>query len=79
MDVHDPGCGLSGRCEQKISNHAFEALVSDVMNAEPYASAQRVFWVVDNGTIHRGEKAIARLQGAWPNLVLVHLPRHRRG
>ena len=60
----------------KISNDAFDALVADVMTAEPYASAQRVFWVVDNGTIHRGQKSIDRLQGAWPNLVLVHLPRH---
>jgi hypothetical protein len=76
MDVHDPARGLFGRCEPKISNQAFDALVADVMRTEPYASAQRVFWVVDNGTIHRGEKAVARLQSAWPNLVLVHLPRH---
>ena len=76
MDVHDPGRGLFGRCEQKLSNDAFDALVAEVMSSEPYASARRVFWVVDNGTIHRGEKAIARLRDAWPNLVLVHLPRH---
>jgi hypothetical protein len=76
MDVHDPARGLFGRCEQKISNQAFDALVAEVMTSEPYASAQRVFWVVDNGTIHRGEKAITRLQSAWPSLVLVHLPRH---
>jgi hypothetical protein len=31
---------------------------------------------VDNGTIHRGEKAIARLKARWPNLILVHLPIH---
>jgi hypothetical protein len=62
MDVHDPARGLFGRCEQKISNQAFDALVAEVMTSEPYASAQRVFWVVDNGTIHRGEKAITRLQ-----------------
>jgi transposase len=30
----------------------------------------------NNGTIHRGEKVVARLQGTWPNVVLVHLPRH---
>jgi DDE superfamily endonuclease len=76
MDVHDPLRGLFGRCQPKISNHAFDALVADVMTSEPYASAQRVFWVVDNGTIHRGQKAVTRLQGTWPNLVLVHLPRH---
>jgi hypothetical protein len=76
MDVHDPQRGLFGRCEPKISNHAFDALIEEVMTSEPYASAQRVFWVVDNGTIHRGAKAIERLQGAWPNLILVHLPTH---
>jgi DDE superfamily endonuclease len=76
MDVHDPRRGLFGRCEAKISNDAFDALVAEVMSTEPYASARRVFLVVDNGTIHRGQKAIDRVQGRWPNLVLVHLPRH---
>jgi hypothetical protein len=76
LDVHDPRRGLFGHCVAKISNDAFDALVADVMTTEPYASAQRVFWVIDNGTIHRGQKSIDRLQGAWPNLVLVHLPRH---
>jgi hypothetical protein len=46
------------------------------MSTEPYASARRVFWVVDNGTIHRGQAAIDRLQSRWENLVLVHLPKH---
>ena len=46
------------------------------MSAEPYASARRVFWVVYNGTIHRGQKAIYRLAARWPTLVLVHLPVH---
>ena len=76
MDVHDPGRGLFGRCEPKVGNDPFDRLVQQVMSAEPYASARRVFWVVDNGTSHRGQPSIERLQGAWPNLVLVHLPRH---
>ena len=76
IDVHDPARGLFGRCEARISNRAFDALVHDVMTTEPYASARRVFWVVDNGTVHRGQPAIDRLQRAWPNLVLVHLPTH---
>jgi DDE superfamily endonuclease len=46
------------------------------MTAEPYASARRVFWVVDNGSSHRGQASIDRLQGRWPNLRLVHLPVH---
>jgi hypothetical protein len=76
MDVHNPKRGLFGHTQAKISNDAFDALVADVMATEPYASARRVFWVVDNGTIHRGQKAIDRLQDRWPNLVLVHLPTH---
>jgi len=76
MDVHDPARGMFGSCGPTISNDAFDALVEQVMTTEPYASAQCVYWVVDNGTVHRGQKAIDRLQGAWANLVLVHLPKH---
>ena len=38
--------------------------------------ARRVFWVVDNGSAHRGERSIERLEGRWPNLRLIHLPTH---
>jgi transposase len=33
-----------------------------------------VFWIVDNGSSHRGQVAADRLRAEWPNLVLVHLP-----
>ena len=46
------------------------------MTAKPYASARRVFWVVDNGSSHRGQASVDRLQGAWSNLTLIHLPVH---
>jgi hypothetical protein len=46
------------------------------MTVEPYASAKRVFWVVDNGSSHRGQASVDRLQGQWPTLRLVHLPGH---
>jgi hypothetical protein len=52
------------------------ALVEQVMTQEPYASAKRVFWIVDNGSSHRGRKAIDRLAKAFPNAVLVHTPVH---
>ena len=42
----------------------------------PYTSAQRVFLIVDNGSAHRGKRSIDRLQGAWPNLFVVHTPVH---
>lgn len=46
------------------------------MTCEPYASARRVFWVVDNGSSHRGRASVVRLQTRYPNLRLVHLPKH---
>ena len=64
-----------GRSEQKGGIEPFGRLVRQVMTKEPYASA-RVFWIVDNGSSHRGHASIDRLQGRWPNLVLVHLPLH---
>jgi hypothetical protein len=46
------------------------------MTTEPYRSARRVFWIVDNGSSHRGQASIDRLEGAWETLTLIHLPVH---
>jgi hypothetical protein len=46
------------------------------MSTEPYASARRVFWVVDNGASHRNWAAADRLHRAYPNAQMVHLPVH---
>jgi transposase len=73
-DVHQ--AKLFGRCEAKTGIAPFERLVAQVMSQEPYRSAERVFWIVDNGSSHRGESCVRRLQARWPNLVLVHLPVH---
>lgn len=73
-DVHR--AKLFGRCEPTTGIEPFGRLVTQVMTAEPYASARRVFWVVDNGSSHRGQAAARRLQHAWPRLRLVHLPIH---
>ncbi len=73
-DVH--GARLFGHVVERSTIETFDELVASVMTTEPYRSADRVFWVVDNGTIHRGERAIQRLQGQWPKLILVHLPVH---
>ena len=32
--------------------------------------------MVDNGSSHRGQASIDRLQDRWPNLHLIHLPVH---
>jgi hypothetical protein len=73
-DVHR--ARLFGRCEAKTGIEPFGRLVSQFMSIEPYASARRVFLVVDNGSSHRGKKAADRLAARWPNLVLVHVPVH---
>ena len=54
----------------------FDRLVDQVMTTEPYASAHRVFWVVDNGSSQRGQASIDRLQACRPTLRLIHLPVH---
>ena len=46
------------------------------MDSEPYRSARRVFWVLDNGSSHRGAASVDRLTEAHPTLVPVHLPIH---
>jgi transposase len=73
-DVHQ--ARLFGRCEPSTGIEPFGRLVEQVMTTEPYASAARVFWIVDNGSSHRGQASIARLEEAWENLRLVHLPIH---
>ncbi|MFD1656824.1 IS630 family transposase [Streptomyces caeni] len=73
-DVHR--AKVFGRCEPKTGIVPFMALVTQVMTTEPYASAGRVFWIVDNGSSHRGKKAVDRLTKAFPNAVMVHTPLH---
>jgi len=73
-DVHR--ARLFGRCEPTTGIEPFGRLVEQVMTAEPYRSARRVFWVLDNGSSHRGKAAVVRLQEAHPRLVPVHLPVH---
>ena len=58
-DVHR--ARVFGRCEPSTGIKPFTALVDQVMRTEPYASAKRVFWVVDNGASHRNWAAAARL------------------
>lgn len=73
-DVHR--ARIFGRCETKNGIAAFDRLVAQVMRRRPYRQARRVFWIVDNGSVHRGPKAVQRLWARYPNLVLVHGPVH---
>ncbi|MFH8553753.1 transposase [Streptomyces celluloflavus] len=73
-DVHR--ARVFGLCEPRTGNRPFMNLVTQVMTTEPYASARRVFRVVDNGSSHRGKKAIDRLTRGFPKAVMVHTPVH---
>jgi hypothetical protein len=65
-----------GRCEKTTGIAPFGRLVEQVMTAEPYASANRVFWVVDNGSSHRGQASTDRMSETWPTAQLIHTPVH---
>jgi len=67
---------IFGRCERMTGIAPFGRLVRQVMSREPYRSASNVFWVVDNGTSHRGDRCQQRLARQWPNLIVVHTPIH---
>jgi transposase len=73
-DVHH--ARVIGHCAPTTGIEPFSALVTKVMTSEPYASARRVFWVVDNGASHRGWTAAARLRDTVPNAIMVHTPVH---
>jgi len=64
------------RCAPKDGIEPFDALVDQFMSEHPYSRAQRVFLILDNGSAHRGKRSIDRLQGTWPNLIVVHTPVH---
>ncbi len=74
LDVHR--MKLFGRCEPKSGIASFDRLVDQVMTQPPYKEARRVFWIVDNGSSHRGPKSAARLKNKYKNLVLIHGPVH---
>lgn len=74
LDVHR--AKVFGRCERHSGIAAFDRLIDQIMTRSPYREARRVFLIVDNGSSHRGEKSRHRLQGRYPNLVLVHGPVH---
>jgi hypothetical protein len=73
-DVHR--AHVIGLCSDTTGIEPFTDLADEVMTQEPYASARRVFWIVDNGSSHRGQAAADRLTARYPNTVMVHTPVH---
>jgi hypothetical protein len=73
-DVHH--ANLFDRVEAKTGIEPFGRLVDEVMGTEPYKTARRVFWIVDNGSSHAGKTSIKRMQDKYPRARLIHLPVH---
>ena len=67
---------IHGWCERETGIAPFQRLVEQVMSQEPYHSARRVFWIMDNGSSHRGKPCVDRLVKRWPTIVAVHTPVH---
>jgi hypothetical protein len=74
LDVHR--AKVFGRCELSTGIDPFARLVAQVMTQPPYRDARRVFWIMDNGSSHRGQPCVRRLTETYHNLVPVHGPVH---
>lgn len=74
LDVHR--AKVFGCCVPKSGIVPFDALVDRVMRQRPYCNAERVFWIVDNASIHRGQRCVERFRKQWPNSIVVHTPNH---
>ncbi len=70
------GGQVFGRVDTTTGIEPFNELVHLVMQREPYASADRVFWIVDNGGSHHPSTFPSRLRALYPNAVAVMLPLH---
>jgi hypothetical protein len=67
---------IQGRCEAKTGIEPFGRLVDQILEKPPYDKAKRLFFVVDNGSSHRGNASIQRMQKKDKRIVLVHTPTH---
>jgi DDE superfamily endonuclease len=67
---------VMGRCAPTTGIEPFGRLGKHVRAEEPSRSGARLFWVVDNGSSHRGEAAKPRLRRVASRLILVHIPVH---
>jgi len=65
-----------GRVDETTGIEPFNKLVHLVMEQEPYAKANRVFWIVDNGPSHHPNTFPSRLHAMYPNAIAVMVPIH---
>jgi transposase len=74
LDVHTGQ--VIADCPATTGIAAFGDLVDTAMARPRYRDADRVFVVVDNGSDHRGQAAIDRLETTYPHAIMIHTPVH---
>jgi hypothetical protein len=74
IDVHN--AKVFGSCEAQSGIVPFDALLGKILTHPQYRDARRVFLIVDNGSSHRGDTSIKRIQGKYPKITVVHGPVH---
>jgi hypothetical protein len=67
---------VSGRVVPKTGINPFDEFVDELMACEPCRSADRVFFIVDNGASHQPKTFQNCLSSRYPNAIAVHLPIH---
>jgi DDE superfamily endonuclease len=65
-----------GRCEKQTGIKPFGLLVDQVLEQDPYRDATQLFFIVDNGSSHRGQASVERMRRRDRRIVLVHTPIH---
>lgn len=65
-----------GRCEKKTGIKPFGLLVDQVLDHTTYKNANRLFFIVDNGSSHRGQASVQRMRARDTRIVLLHTPIH---
>lgn len=67
---------VTGRVVERNGIVPFDSFVDEVMTGERCRSADRVFWIVDNGAAHQPKTFQSRLSARYPNAIAIHLPVH---
>jgi transposase len=67
---------VMGRCAAKTGIKPFGQLVDQVLEQKPYNESERLFFVVDNGSSHRGKASVDRMRRRDKRIILLHTPVH---
>lgn len=73
-DIHSGE--VTATCPPTTGIVPFMALMDICMAQDRYKKARRVFVIVDNGSDHRGKKAVKRLKDKYANCIMIHTPVH---